>query len=495
MAVAIRLFFTLFCAFLLSSIAVTALPTPAGAQIFAETPDVGLRIRPPEGGCARGRRCQFSVIVGNRGDASFQAPLFIRHETSPRRISPVNAGSPDWQCSPAGGLLSCARQGRSLQPGQRTRYSLSIFVPRDVLRRRIRVCAAIDWRRPGALIERTRTVQRILLSEGYRLGQPDGEVGPATRRAIAQYQADEGLRVSGRIDRELIEELTEEWGVGDARGRNDRTCVQTRLYNGGTFEPEPVPEPNVLPAPDQSNRSTQSEPSGRRLRCPATRVQDGRTCVCRPGLVEDETGACVSGRESVAAPEPEPRTDQTQPDPVRDACTTGRRRSSSGECVCLPGRVERDGQCVVKSRQQAACSGGKERNANGRCVCPRGLQDRDGICQLPEDTTPAPRPKKKVIKKKEREPKQSRPKSPELTKKPLKKSATPESSDGNACTNNKILNENGKCQCYLNLQNSDGKCLVKVRAKCLPGEVINVRGKCECPKNREIRDGKCILRQ
>ncbi|CAN0483563.1 unnamed protein product, partial [Discosporangium mesarthrocarpum] len=152
------------------------------------------------GGCARGRRCRFSVIVGNRGEARFTAPLFIRHNTRPRRASPVAGGSPDWLCGPSGDQLGCARQGRSLQPGQRTRYSLTLFVPRDVLRRRIRVCAAIDWRHPGALTERTRTVQRILLNEGYRIGRPDGAVGPATRRGIAQYQADEGLRVTGRID-------------------------------------------------------------------------------------------------------------------------------------------------------------------------------------------------------------------------------------------------------------------------------------------------------
>ena len=66
---------------------------------------------------------------------------------------------------------------------------------------------------------------------------------------------------------------------------------------------------------------------------------------------------------------------------------------------------------------------------------------------------------------------------------------------GKFCKDNMILNEKGKCQCYLNLKNRDGKCLVKVRAKCLPGEIINVRGKCECPKDREIRDGKCVLKE
>ncbi len=489
MAVGIRLFFALFCAFLLSGLAISALPSPAGAQGFVQAPDIGIRIRPPQDGCARGRTCTFSVTVGNRGDASFRAPLRIRHETRPRRVRPTNGGSTDWFCQPGGGQLACAKQRRVLRPGDRTRYSVTLYVPLDVQRRRLRVCAAIDWRQPGSLTERTRTVQRILLSEGYRIGRPGGEVGPATREGIARFQSNEGMRITGRIDRALMAELTDEWGVGDARARNDRSCVQARLHDGIGIEREPAPEPNVLPAPDQSNRRTQSDTGGRRLRCPANRIQDGRTCVCRPGLIEDETGAC----RAEAGPEPEatPETNEAPTRPVQEACSSGRRRSSSGQCVCLPGTVDRNGQCVSRKRQ-AACTGGKERNSNGRCACPRGLRDIEGICQLPQDTSPAPRPKKKVIKKKPAETKKARPKKTKPVQKPAEQS---EKASGNSCKNNMVMNVDGKCQCYLNLKNSDGKCLVKVRAKCLPGEVINVRGKCECPADRKIQDGKCVLRQ
>ncbi|MCP5081832.1 MAG: peptidoglycan-binding protein [Alphaproteobacteria bacterium] len=420
--------------------------------------------------------------MGNRGEASFRAPIFIRHQAQPRRLRLIDAGSAEWRCQTGSGQLHCARQQALLAAKARTRYSVTVFVPRDVRRRRIRVCANIDWQRPGALRERTRTVQRLLLSEGYKIGRPDGAAGPATRGGIAQYQADEGLRVTGRIDRALMEELTDEWGVGDARANNDRTCVQARVRDGGSFEREP----NVLPAPDQSNRATQSDTGGRRLRCPPSRIQEGRTCVCRPGLIEDETGACLAG--SGTAPEPKPEIDRSPLPDQQAACSAGRRRTTSGECVCLPGRVEQNGRCVIP-RQQASCTGGKERNSAGRCACPRGLRDIDGLCQVPQDTSPAPKPKKKVIKKQRK--KKAKP-APDAPKTPAKSS---EETQGNACKNNMILNENGKCQCYLNLKNSSGKCLVKVRAKCLPGEVINVRGKCECPKNREIRDGKCVLRQ
>ena len=479
MTAGIRLFCAFLCTFFLAGLATTSVPSPAKAQLFVETPDLSVRIRPPQGGCARGRECTFAVIVGNRGEAGFRAPIHIRHEARPRRLRLVDAGSAEWRCQPGSGQLHCARRQALLAAEARTRYSVTVFVPGDVQRRRIRVCANIDWQRPGALRERTRTVQRLLLREGYQIGQPDGAAGPATRGGIAQFQADEGMRVTGRIDRALMEELTDEWGVGDARANNDRTCVQARVRDGGSIEREPAPD--VLPAPDQSNRATQSETGGRRLRCPATRIQEGRTCVCRPGLIEDETGACLAART--------PEIDRAPLPDQQAACSAGRRRSTSGECVCLPGRVEQDGKCVI-SRQQASCTGGKERNSAGRCACPRGLKDIDGLCQLPQDTSPAPKPKKKVIKKQKKKKKaQPKPATPEATTK------SSEEPQGNACKNNMILNENGKCQCYLNLKNSSGKCLVKVRAKCLPGEVINVRGKCECPKDREIRDGKCVLRQ
>ncbi|MEI7820035.1 MAG: peptidoglycan-binding domain-containing protein [Verrucomicrobiota bacterium] len=43
-------------------------------------------------------------------------------------------------------------------------------------------------------------VQRKLTARGYSLGSADGVIGPATRNAIAQYQQDKGLAVTGRIN-------------------------------------------------------------------------------------------------------------------------------------------------------------------------------------------------------------------------------------------------------------------------------------------------------
>lgn len=50
-------------------------------------------------------------------------------------------------------------------------------------------------------------VQRKLSAEGYALGRADGVIGPATRDAISDYQQDNGLAVTGRINAPLLTSL------------------------------------------------------------------------------------------------------------------------------------------------------------------------------------------------------------------------------------------------------------------------------------------------
>ncbi len=50
-------------------------------------------------------------------------------------------------------------------------------------------------------------VQRQLARRGYYHGAIDGDIGPGTRAAIRNYQADRGLPITGRIDRALIDKL------------------------------------------------------------------------------------------------------------------------------------------------------------------------------------------------------------------------------------------------------------------------------------------------
>lgn len=50
-------------------------------------------------------------------------------------------------------------------------------------------------------------VQAALARKGYYRGAIDGSVGPATRSALRRYQQNQGLDVTGRIDRSVIEAL------------------------------------------------------------------------------------------------------------------------------------------------------------------------------------------------------------------------------------------------------------------------------------------------
>ena len=47
-------------------------------------------------------------------------------------------------------------------------------------------------------------VQMRLADQGYYRGPIDGDAGPGTRNAIAQYQGDNGMRVTGRINDSLL---------------------------------------------------------------------------------------------------------------------------------------------------------------------------------------------------------------------------------------------------------------------------------------------------
>ena len=50
-------------------------------------------------------------------------------------------------------------------------------------------------------------VQQALSQRGYYGGGIDGRIGPQSRRAIARYQADRGLRVTGGVSSSLLQSL------------------------------------------------------------------------------------------------------------------------------------------------------------------------------------------------------------------------------------------------------------------------------------------------
>ena len=50
-------------------------------------------------------------------------------------------------------------------------------------------------------------VQQALARAGYYNGPIDGSIGPMSRRAISNYQADRGMRVTGHSDSNLLNSL------------------------------------------------------------------------------------------------------------------------------------------------------------------------------------------------------------------------------------------------------------------------------------------------
>lgn len=51
------------------------------------------------------------------------------------------------------------------------------------------------------------SVQRALARRGYYHGAIDGDIGPASRRAITRYQVDHGLPVTGTVTSSLLRSL------------------------------------------------------------------------------------------------------------------------------------------------------------------------------------------------------------------------------------------------------------------------------------------------
>lgn len=51
------------------------------------------------------------------------------------------------------------------------------------------------------------SVQRALAQKGYYRGPADGKIGPATRAAIAHYQRDRRLAVTGNINNQVLSSL------------------------------------------------------------------------------------------------------------------------------------------------------------------------------------------------------------------------------------------------------------------------------------------------
>jgi lytic murein transglycosylase len=86
-------------------------------------------------------------------------------------------------------------------------YALAISLLSDRLRGRPGVQGAWPTDDRGLSRIERRELQEYLLKRGYPIGEPDGAIGPITRKAIAQYQARIGLPQDGRAGGRVLDAL------------------------------------------------------------------------------------------------------------------------------------------------------------------------------------------------------------------------------------------------------------------------------------------------
>ena len=73
--------------------------------------------------------------------------------------------------------------------------------------------------------------QRWLIALGYLDGEPDGVYGPGCEKAVAKYQQDHGLEVTGVADSDLVRTLLEtDTGTASAGGVTDDSSDDEGAY-------------------------------------------------------------------------------------------------------------------------------------------------------------------------------------------------------------------------------------------------------------------------
>lgn len=100
-----------------------------------------------------------------------------------------------------------------------------------------------------------RDVQQKLQADNLYSGKIDGLLGPQTRRAIADYQKQNGLRVTANLDRQTRDSLL--GNMGTATPPAPATRMAPAPSQGGTNTPAPGQrETPAHPAPSGGNSAT-----------------------------------------------------------------------------------------------------------------------------------------------------------------------------------------------------------------------------------------------
>lgn len=60
---------------------------------------------------------------------------------------------------------------------------------------------------PGISRADRRELQRLLIKQGYNVGEPNGAIGAKTKAAIADFESKNGIEVDGRPSAKVLEAL------------------------------------------------------------------------------------------------------------------------------------------------------------------------------------------------------------------------------------------------------------------------------------------------
>ena len=259
--------------------------------------------------------CGFEISVQNDSGSPITSPLALDDsfgEPAPRSVDNVEGDG--WRCTNSGGAgTSCLNTDLELAPGATSTLSMALTIPGLRAGGSFENCV-----KPGVSSDagqQARTVQATLNAMGIDVGVVDGQIGPNTRRGIAQAQEQFGLEPTGEMSEGLFAAL----GLA-APLEAPPVCVVVDL--------PPMPEPPLI--------------------CEAaTAVKRSGECVCRfSNMYQRNASACgcIKGTEFVAGKGCIKKR-QTRPNkPAPSSCEAGF-RLRGGKCVLIQPKPKKATQC------------------------------------------------------------------------------------------------------------------------------------------------------
>jgi peptidoglycan hydrolase-like protein with peptidoglycan-binding domain len=207
--------------------------------------------------CVEGNICTYTITITNNGPGTWSGPLWERDTLPPGALLANFNPQPDWICAQGVGSqdVICNHTFVTLQPGESVTLTIDVLMPLGIAGQTVQNCVADIWlpstdpNDPGVIL----AIEQALSAFGYPVGPIDGILDVDTMAAISQFQAANGLPVTGVPDRALIDLLFpgSAAAAGDANPNNDQSCAQTPITPiGPVLERAQPPAQPQAAAPD-----------------------------------------------------------------------------------------------------------------------------------------------------------------------------------------------------------------------------------------------------